>query len=237
METTNKIAYLIKQADGYHVQEVDGTVGPLCAGVTTDGFIKLSPNGAERKYYSLKKADAHFAESDEPIALTYREPRTGMTYTTGSNPKTPDVTTYLSDEEQAELTAIIERGQTALNEAPVDTEAEIAKLNYVIAKAAYDIAVIEGREMEEPEKPLVLKKTFIDYLSETDYARYNELIDKATEAKKAAIAEKKKVAANSPEAKKAKALANLEKAKAALAALLAAEDDETVEADEEPVEE
>ena len=44
---TNKIAYLIKREDGYHVQEVDGTVGPLCAGVTTDGFIKLSANGAE----------------------------------------------------------------------------------------------------------------------------------------------------------------------------------------------
>lgn len=232
METT-KIAYLIKQEDGYHVQEVDGTVGPLCTGVTTDGFIKLSANGAERKYYSLKKADAHFAESDEPITLTYREPRTGMTYSTTSGPKTPDVTTYLSEEEQTEFAAIVERGQTAMNEAPVDKDAEIAKLNYVIAKAAYDIAVIEGREVEEPEKPLVLKKTFIDFLSEADYARYNELVDKATEAKKAAVAEKKKSAANSPEAKKAKALANLEKAKAALAALLAEE--EGTPADDEEI--
>lgn len=77
-----------------------------------------------------------------------------------------------------------------------------------------------------------MAKTLIDYILEEDYARYNELLDMAEAAKeeykKAHPAEKKVRAPQTAEQKKIAAQKRLAKAQAALAALLAQEDDETV---------
>jgi hypothetical protein len=71
-----------------------------------------------------------------------------------------------------------------------------------------------------------MAKTFIDYMTEEDYARYNELITLAEEAKAAAPkAERKPRGPLTVEQKRKAAEARLAKAQAALEALLAAQED------------
>lgn len=67
-------------------------------------------------------------------------------------------------------------------------------------------------------------KTIIDYMTEEDYARYNELLTLAEQAKAAAPkAERKPRGPMTIEQKKKAAEARLAKAQAALEALLAAQ--------------
>jgi hypothetical protein len=67
-------------------------------------------------------------------------------------------------------------------------------------------------------------KTIVDYMSEQDYARYNELIAIAEEAKKnAPKAERKPRGPLTADQKRKAAEARLAKAQAALEALLAAQ--------------
>ena len=75
-----------------------------------------------------------------------------------------------------------------------------------------------------------MAKAIVDYISEEDYPRYQELLAMAEEAKK--NAPKKERAPRAPmtaEQKKKAAESRLAKAQAALEALLAAERGETVE--------
>lgn len=76
-----------------------------------------------------------------------------------------------------------------------------------------------------------MTKTLVDYILEEDYERYNELLDMAEKAKeeykKAHPAEKKPRAPQTLEQKKEAAKKRLEKAQAALAALLAQQDEES----------
>lgn len=78
-----------------------------------------------------------------------------------------------------------------------------------------------------------MTKTLVDYILEEDYARYNELLDMAEKAKeeykKAHPAEKKPRAPQTIEQKKDAAKKRLEKAQAALAALLAQQDEESAD--------
>lgn len=69
-----------------------------------------------------------------------------------------------------------------------------------------------------------MAKTLIDYISEEDYPRYNELLDLAEQAKAAAPkAERKPRGPMTVEQKTKMAEARLAKAQAALDALLAAQ--------------
>ena len=74
-----------------------------------------------------------------------------------------------------------------------------------------------------------MTKTLVDYILAEDYDRYNELLDMAEKAKeeykKAHPAERKARAPQTLEQKKEAAKKRLEKAQAALAALLAQQDD------------
>lgn len=69
-------------------------------------------------------------------------------------------------------------------------------------------------------------KALVDYMSEVDYARYQELLDMAEEAKaNAPKAERKPRGSMTTEQKIAAAQARMAKAQAALDALLAAQAD------------
>ena len=74
-----------------------------------------------------------------------------------------------------------------------------------------------------------MTKTLVDYILAEDYDRYNELLDMAEKAKeeykKAHPAERKPRAPQTLEQKKEAAKKRLEKAQAALAALLAQQED------------
>lgn len=71
-----------------------------------------------------------------------------------------------------------------------------------------------------------VRKTLVDYMTEEDYTRYNELISLAETAKaNAPKAERKPRGPMTVEQKKKAAEARLAKAQAALDALLAAQED------------
>lgn len=67
------------------------------------------------------------------------------------------------------------------------------------------------------------RKTVLDYMSEEDYARYNELVEAAKAAKAAAPKAPRKMRDKTPEEKKAALMARMKKAQEQLDALLAAE--------------
>lgn len=72
----------------------------------------------------------------------------------------------------------------------------------------------------------VMRKSLVDYISEEDYPRYQELLNKAEELKAAAPKAKREAKPRGPmtiEQKKKLAEGRLAKAQAALEALLAAE--------------
>lgn len=71
---------------------------------------------------------------------------------------------------------------------------------------------------------MATRKTVLDFISEEDFPRYTELMDKAAAAKSAAPKAPRKMKEKTPEQKKAALLARMQKAQAQLDALLAAED-------------
>ena len=132
-------AYLVKQEDGYHVESLTGDVGPICKYITTDGYIKLSVNDANRKYYNFKAAEKFFAENpDGKIPLAYRETRT---ITAVKNPyPNMKLIAYLPEDLQAEYKAIIDRARAAQQDDKAKPLTEKEKLEAKIAKAKAALA-------------------------------------------------------------------------------------------------
>lgn len=132
-------AYLVKLEDGYHVESLNGDVGPVCDKRTTDGYIKLSDNEANRKCYNEKAAEKFFAENpDGKIPLAYKETRSiGPKKDTYPNMK---LIAYLSEDLQAEYKAIIDRAREAQQADKAKPLTEKEKLEAKIAKAKAALA-------------------------------------------------------------------------------------------------
>lgn len=129
------LAYVVKREDGYHVVDAaTGEEGPLCNRRTTDGYIILTPNAANRKCVNEKNAEAYFAANpDGKIELTYKATRSiGST-----GPKMPNekLIAYLSEEEQEEYKAIIARAIAARDADKKKPMTELEKAQAKLAKA------------------------------------------------------------------------------------------------------
>lgn len=137
-------AYLVKLEDGYHVESLNGDVGPLCDKRTTDGYIKLSVNEANRKCYNEKAADKFFAENpDGKIPLAYKETRT-LTSRENVYPNAKLIA-YLPEDLQNEYKAIIDRAREAMNADKVKPMTEREKLEAKIAKAKEALAKLTAQ--------------------------------------------------------------------------------------------
>ena len=147
-ENTKVMAYLIKLEDGYHVEELDGTIGPVCDKCTSDGYIKLSPNASNRKCYNKKNADKFFAENpDGKIEFVYKEtPSVGPRSATIPNAK---LIAYLSEEDQEEYKAIIARAMEAKIAEKGKPMTEKEKLEAKIAKAKEALAKLEAQAADK----------------------------------------------------------------------------------------
>lgn len=124
---------VVKYEDGYHVIDADGTIGPICNKYTTDGYLHLSPNAANRKLTNAKKLEAAIAEHGELIITGYKATRT--IGPVGSKLPNEKLISYLSEEEQAEYKAIIDRAIAARDAAKAKPLTEKEKLMAKIAKA------------------------------------------------------------------------------------------------------
>lgn len=135
-------ARIIKEDDGFHVVETDGTVGDVCKLCDEgDKTIVLTPNSSNRKYYNKAKAEAAIAETGY-CALTHKD-----TVKIGSVSKTPNakLISYLPQELQDEYNAIIARAIEA-------READRKKPLTPVEKLKAQIAKLQAKLDEMPEE-------------------------------------------------------------------------------------
>ena len=147
---TEVLAKVVRLDDGFHVIDSDGTMGPVCNKRTTDGYIILTPNAANRKCLNEKNANKFFDENPGGhIPLCYKETRKiGAVGTKMPNAK---LISYLSPEEQEEYKAIIARAIEAKQAAENTPKTEAEKLQEKIAKAqkALEKLMAQAASMDE----------------------------------------------------------------------------------------
>mgnify|MGYP006903489952 CR=1 FL=1 len=137
-------AQIVKRDDGYHVIDFDGTEGPVCNKRTSDGYIILSPNKANRKCYRESLAEKQFADGAESIPLYYKATRT---ITASSHMPNEKLIAYLPEDLQTEYKAIIDRAIAAREADKKKPMTELEKAQAKLAKAQAALAKL----MEEQE--------------------------------------------------------------------------------------
>ena len=143
------LARVVKREDGYHVIDRDGTEGPVCNKRTSDGYIILTPNAANRKNINEKNAERFFAENpDGCIELTYKATRKIGQVTKLPNAK---LISYLSEEDQAEYKAIIERAMAAREADRKKPMTDLEKAQARLERAKAALAKLEAEEAAESQ--------------------------------------------------------------------------------------
>ena len=140
------MATIVKLDDGYHVVDHDGTTGPVCK-VSSDGkSICLTPNKANRQWYSVKLLEATFGSNpNATIPLYYRETRHLDPNRTPSIPHSKLIS-YLSEEEQAEYNAIIDRARAAMAADKKKPLTDIEKAELKLKKAQEALAKLQAAQ-------------------------------------------------------------------------------------------
>ena len=133
------LAKIVKEDDGYHVINNDGTMGPVCTKMTVDGYLILSANAANRKCINKELLDKVFNEGATEVPLTYRATR--VIGAVGSKmPNEKLVMTYGTEEEIEEYKAIIEDAKARWEADKKKPLTEKEKLEAKIAKAQEQLA-------------------------------------------------------------------------------------------------
>ena len=129
---SNKVdATIIRKDDGYPLEDDDGPERPVCKLVDEgDRTIALTRNASNRKWYSRKAADAAI-DATGSCPLYYKASRTlGSSSNHLPNEK---LIAYLSEEEQAEYKAIIDRAIAARD---ADRKKPLTEREKIMAKIA-----------------------------------------------------------------------------------------------------
>ena len=138
-------AKLLIAEDGVHLID-DGVDKGVCP-IASDGIAYVLPvNSANRKWFTVKKADALREKGITEVELEYRETR--KIGPVGNKIPNEKLISYLPEDLQAEYKAIIERAIAARNDAKSKpmTELEKAQAKLARAKAAYDKLIAEAAE-------------------------------------------------------------------------------------------
>lgn len=145
MDPNTVYAYIVKDDGNYHVEALDGTVGPTCKLVDEgDRTIALTPNKSNRKWYNRKKADELIASSGK-CPLYYKESKHFDSTGTAHLPN-EKLIAYLSEEEQAEYKAIIDRAIAAREAERNRPLTEEEKLRKQIASYEATIAKLKAKQ-------------------------------------------------------------------------------------------
>lgn len=138
------VAKIVKEDDGYHVVDHDGTIGEVCKIVDDGKTIALTKNASNRKWYNIAKAEAEI-EANGYCGLTYKASKTlgpvGSRSTVIPNAK---LIAYLPQELQDEYKAIIDRAKAARDADKKKPMTEKEKLQAKIAKAQAALAALEA---------------------------------------------------------------------------------------------
>lgn len=144
MDPNAVYAIIVKEDDGYHVIDADGTKGPACKFCDADDkTIVLTKNASNRQWFNRAKADAEIAEKGH-VDLYYKATRKVGTVTRNTMPNAKLIS-YLSEELQAEYKAIIDKAIAAREADKKKPLTEEEKLRARIAKLQ---AQLEGLSTE-----------------------------------------------------------------------------------------
>lgn len=140
IDTGEVLAKLVKDEDGtYHVIDKDGTKGPACK-IVENGFgIALTPNAANRLWINHAKADKMLEEA-EYIPLYYKPTR--KLGPKASHLPNAKLISYLSEEDQAEYKAIIDRAREAMEADKKKPMTDVEKVQAKIAKLQAQLAAL-----------------------------------------------------------------------------------------------
>lgn len=139
------LAQLVKVDGEYHVIDQDGTMGPACTKVSTDGYLILTPNASNRKCINKAKADAYFAENpDGSIGFTYKTSRpAGSCSVKIPNEK---LIKYLPEELQAEYKDIVDRAIAAKMADKKQPMTELEKAQKAYEKALAKLEALKNND-------------------------------------------------------------------------------------------
>ncbi len=201
------------RTDGENVTIV--AQGAYKAGVDEDGnpvmkdVIFLPKNNSVNQLgIALSKFDAKTKDMDEKVLeVAYREshPRNST-----SAPKSSKIEKYATDEQKArlkELEAVVADRAKSNTCTEEDIEA------YKIAMAEYNLAQAYAKRdgvectVTKPRNPQSKTGTFIDLLTEEEYAEYQAIVEACEEAKKNAPKASRKLSDDEKIARKEKAIA------------------------------
>ena len=137
-------AYIVKEGEDYFVTDVDGNIKDKLV-ITEDKITLILPkNPSNRKWFNIARCDAAIEECGN-CALTYKPTKVlgpmGSRSTALPNAK---LIAYLSEEEQAEYKAIIDRAIAARDADKKKPMSEADKLRARIEKAKAALAALEA---------------------------------------------------------------------------------------------
>ena len=135
----NKVyATIIKEDDGFHVVDEDGTVSDVCKIIEEGKTMALPKNASNRKWFNVKRAESEIAEKGH-VDLYYK-----ATKTIGSTVPNAALIKYLSEEDQAEYNAIIARAKEAMLADRKQPMSDVDKLKAKIAKLTAQLAELDA---------------------------------------------------------------------------------------------
>lgn len=137
------VAHIIKEDDGFHVVDYDGSIGPVLK-LESDGLtLGLTKNASCRQWFKQVKVEAEIAEKGK-CELTYKPHKTiGMVGTRLPNEK---LISYLSEDLQAEYKAIVNRAIAAREADKAKPMTELEKAQAKLKRAQEALAKLEAAE-------------------------------------------------------------------------------------------
>lgn len=136
-------ATIVKEDDGFHVIDFDGTKGPVCKFCdANDKTIVLTKNASNRQWFNRAKAEQEIAEKGH-VDLYYKAARKLGEVSRNTMPNAKLIS-YLSEELQAEYKAIIDKAIAARDADKKKPLTEEEKLQAKIEKLKAQLAKLEA---------------------------------------------------------------------------------------------
>lgn len=151
-ETAEILAYVVKRKDGIHVIDQDGTEGPVSTKQTVDGYWYLSPNAANRKFFSVKKAEQ--MEVGDQVPMTYKASRHFDGVSKGSSrvPNGKLLEKWLPEEFKEEYEALIARAREAMEaDRAANKKQPMTDIEKAQAKAAKALEALKALGIDPAE--------------------------------------------------------------------------------------
>lgn len=145
--TEGVACYLVKTDTGVAIKDIDGNIGPDCE-ISKDGLAyKLTPNAANRTWFMLSKFEKEIALHPDGIPLTYRATKV-LGPQSDKLPNEKLVKAFLTPDELAEYTAIIDRAKARKADAKAKPATEEEKLRASIERGQKKLAELLAKQSE-----------------------------------------------------------------------------------------